>query len=97
MLEAILMYMANTASFVRLAAFALSHAMLCLVIFSLTEALGAAASFVILLLGNAVIIALEGLIVGIQSMRLEYYEFFNKFFSGEGTAYRPFDLKSEEP
>jgi len=29
-------------------------------------------------------------------MRLEYYEFFGKFFSGEGTAYKPFDLKSEE-
>jgi V/A-type H+-transporting ATPase subunit I len=38
------------------------------------------------------VIALEGLVAGIQSIRLEYYEFFGKFFRGEGTAFAPFKI-----
>ena len=43
--------------------------------------------------GNAVIVALEGLVVSIQAMRLEYYEFFSKFFRGGGKTYQPFGLE----
>jgi len=100
-LEALLNYTANTASFMRLAAYALSHAGLCLVIFTLGDVVmemgfGAVGSVVLIILGNVFVILLEGLVVAVQSMRLEYYEFFGKFFSGEGTAYKPFDLKSED-
>ncbi|KPL02965.1 MAG: hypothetical protein AMK75_02030 [Planctomycetes bacterium SM23_65] len=100
-LEAFLMYTANTASFVRLGAYALSHAGLCLVIFALGDAVSGAAggavwSILLVVVGNAVVIALEGLVVAVQTLRLEYYEFFNKFFSGEGRVYKPFDLQSEE-
>ena len=49
-----------------------------------------------IIVGNIIVIALEGLVVAIQTVRLEYYEFFGKFFSGEGKAYKPFDLESEE-
>jgi V/A-type H+-transporting ATPase subunit I len=101
-LEALLLYTANTASFMRLGAYALSHAGLCLVIFALGDAVASFAggvvwSMLLIVLGNAVIIALEGLVVAVQALRLQYYEFFNKFFSGEGKAYEPFNLKSEEP
>jgi len=41
-------------------------------------------------LGNAIIILLEGLVVSIQVVRLEYYEFFGKFFRGGGKRFRPF-------
>jgi V/A-type H+-transporting ATPase subunit I len=52
-------------------------------------------SYLILLAGNALVIGLEGLSAGIQSLRLNYYEFFSKYFSGTGKAYAPISLRSE--
>ena len=100
-LEALLMYTANTASFMRLAAYALAHAGLCGVIYMLSEVTaksgaGTLGSIALIVVGNVFVILLEGLVVAVQSMRLEYYEFFGKFMSGEGKAYKPFDLQSEE-
>ncbi len=99
--EAMMTYMANTFSFLRVAAFALSHAALCFTIFVLERLVhqlpgGPLWSVVVFALGTAVVIALEGLIVAIQIMRLEYYEFFSKFFHGEGTRYDPFRLDLDE-
>ena len=98
-LDTILVYLSNTLSFVRVAAFALSHAALCLAVFALADVLQSAEEgtglvrLLVLVLGNVFIIVLEGLIAAIQTMRLEYYEFFGKFFSGEGCGYNPFTLK----
>jgi V/A-type H+-transporting ATPase subunit I len=50
----------------------------------------------ILIFGNVLVIALEGLSSGIQSLRLNYYEFFTKFFTGKGIAYSPVSLRSSE-
>jgi V/A-type H+-transporting ATPase subunit I len=47
---------------------------------------------IVLIVGNIIIIGLEGLIVFIQSLRLEYYELFSKFYSGYGVEYRPIGL-----
>ncbi len=90
-------YLANTVSFVRVGAFALAHAALCVAVFTIERMVRSAPggplwSILVLVLGNALIIGLEGLVVSIQSMRLEYYEFLSKFFRGEGTAYQPFKL-----
>jgi len=87
-------YLTNTVSFIRVAAFALAHAGLFIAIFSLANIVkgargGIIYSAVILILGNILIIALEGLVVTIQTLRLEYYEFFSKFFTGEGREYKP--------
>ncbi|MFP4067561.1 MAG: V-type ATPase 116kDa subunit family protein, partial [Spirochaetaceae bacterium] len=49
-------------------------------------------SVLILVLGNALVIGLEGLSAAIQSLRLNYYEFFSKYFSGSGEVYRPISL-----
>ncbi len=89
----------NTATFIRLAAFALSHAGLFLATFSVADtvartSIGSVGAVVVIVLGNVVIICLEGLIVSIQSIRLEYYEFFSKFYSGGGEEYRPLRLAS---
>jgi V/A-type H+-transporting ATPase subunit I len=46
-------------------------------------------SLPIVALGNIGIIALEGLVVFIQSLRLHFYEFFSKFFQGGGKSYSP--------
>jgi V/A-type H+/Na+-transporting ATPase subunit I len=92
----------NTATFIRLAAFALSHAGLFLATFSVADAVakaggGSVGAAAVIALGNVVIIALEGLIVSIQSIRLEYYEFFSKFYSGGGEEYRPLRFASALP
>jgi len=50
-------------------------------------------SYLILVVGNLLVIALEGLTAGIQSLRLNYYEFFSKYFSGSGKAYEPISLR----
>jgi V/A-type H+-transporting ATPase subunit I len=97
--EAVMVYMANTFSFLRVAAFALSHAALCFTIFVLLRLVhdlpgGPVWSAVIFVLGTALVIGLEGLIVTVQVLRLEYYEFFTKFFGGGGLPYKPFRLGS---
>ena len=95
-LDTVVSGISNTATFIRLAAFALSHAGLFLATFSVADAVarsdgatGTIGAALVIIAGNVVIIALEGLIVAIQSVRLEYYEFFSKFYSGGGEEYRP--------
>lgn len=94
--EITLSLLANTLSFIRVGAFALSHAGLSIVTYTLAgmadPAVKSVAAIVIIVIGNIFIIGFEGLICGIQSMRLEYYEFFSKFFKGDGVAFSPFTL-----
>ncbi|NSW90894.1 MAG: V-type ATP synthase subunit I [Firmicutes bacterium] len=87
--DTILSYLSNTISFIRLSAFALNHAGLFMAIMILAGMTKGFGSIVEIVLGNILIIGLEGLIVGIQALRLEYYELFNRFFTGNGRAYKP--------
>ncbi len=96
-------YLSNTISFIRVAAFALAHAALFMAVFSIADLLargkgGGVLYWLTVALGNVVMILLEGLVVSIQVVRLEYYEFFSKFFRGGGEKFRPFDqeIGSEE-
>ncbi|MEG1642183.1 MAG: V-type ATPase 116kDa subunit family protein [Synergistaceae bacterium] len=87
-------FVSNTASFVRLAAFALNHVGLSMAVIMLSDMVhslpgGIVMKGLILILGNVIIVALEGLIVFIQTLRLEYYEFFGKFYKGGGKAFKP--------
>lgn len=96
-METVSSYLANTVSFARVGAFALAHAGLSLAVFELEKSVreapaGVLLSILVLVLGNLLILLLEGLIVFVQCMRLEYYEFFGKFFGGEGKRYNPFRL-----
>lgn len=90
LLESMLQILVNTLSFVRVGAFALAHAGLSLAVVGLTEApaslIGKA---IVLVLGNALIIVLEGLVVGIQTTRLVLFEFFVRFLRAEGRPFRP--------
>lgn len=96
--EGLLSYLANTISFVRLAAYALSHAALLAAAFMMAEqvrqlpAVGGVLGVLVIILGNLVAVALEGIVASIQALRLEYYEFFGKFFSGGGRPFTPFRL-----
>ena len=95
-IESVSYYISNSISFVRVAAFALSHTVLSLIVFKLSELLtissGSIPGIFILIIGNIIIILLEGLIVTIQVIRLEYYEFFSKFFTEIGKEFKPFIL-----
>jgi V/A-type H+/Na+-transporting ATPase subunit I len=96
LVESVLQLMLNTVSFVRVGAFALAHAGL-----SLTFTIMAAAvdshvlGLLIVLLGNLIVILLEGLVVSIQSTRLILFEFFIRFLRGTGRTFRP--LAAPEP
>lgn len=86
----------NTLSFMRVAAFSLNHVALALAVFTLAGGLGAAGHWIAIVLGNVVIMALEGAIVAIQAMRLMYYEGFSRFFNGDGTEFVPLRIVSGE-
>jgi V/A-type H+-transporting ATPase subunit I len=79
----------NTLSFARVGAFALAHAGLSTAVVALAEAGGGAVAVVVLMVGNLVIIVLEGLVVSVQTTRLVLFEFFIRFLRGEGRALRP--------
>jgi len=93
LMEISLGFLANTVSFIRIAAFGLVHAGLAMAIFSLSDSVGGVGSIFVIILGNIFIILLEGLVVSIQSVRLEFYEFFNRFFKEGQVSYKP--LRSE--
>ncbi|MBP7737722.1 MAG: hypothetical protein KA369_17195 [Spirochaetes bacterium] len=92
-------FLGNSISFIRAGAFALSHAGLSIAVYTLAAIAGplfSIASISIIVIGNIFIILLEGLVCGIQSMRLEYYEFFGKFFRGNGVEFKPFSTKRKQ-
>ncbi|WP_187146592.1 V-type ATP synthase subunit I [Nautilia profundicola] len=82
----------NTVSFVRTGAFALAHAALFLAVFTIAEMMDKTGYWITVILGNIFVIILEGVIVTIQTLRLEYYEFFKRFYEGGGYEYKPFEL-----
>lgn len=95
--EGVLTFLANTISFVRLAAYAMSHAALLLAFFLMADAVRdstATGGVLIVVAGNLLVIVLEGIIAAVQALRLEYYEFFGKFYAGTGRPFRPFVLWS---
>ena len=89
LIEVISSYMSNTVSFLRVGAFALSHAVLGYIINTMTALVGGVGGIFILIAGNLIVIVLEGMIVAIQVVRLQYYEFFSKFFNETGAEFQP--------
>ena len=93
-LETILGFLANTFSFLRVAAFGLAHAGLFMAVFAVADQVrqlpfGPFWVTFVHVAGNLVILVLEGLVVSIQAVRLEFYEIFSKFFRGGGVTYNP--------
>jgi len=86
LVELIIEYPANTISYMRLAAFAMAHEAFGLLAHELAGMIGLIPS---LLFSNLIVLVIEGFAVGIQSLRLLYYEFSTKFLRGGGTLYKP--------
>ncbi len=96
--EVVISMFSNTLSFVRVGAFAVAHGGLSQAIFILAELGGGhgIGYWITIVIGNVFIVGFEGLIVGIQTMRLSYYEFFSKFFKGGGLRFEPLSLNSSQ-
>ncbi|MDY0024222.1 MAG: V-type ATPase 116kDa subunit family protein [Candidatus Izemoplasmatales bacterium] len=87
--EVVLSYITNTMSFLRVGGFVLSHAGMMLVVFTLMEMMdGVFGQGLTFVLGNLFVMGLEGLIVGIQVLRLEFYEMFSRYFEGNGIPFK---------
>ena len=84
--EVVLSYMTNTISFLRIGAFAIVHVGMMMVVAVLSEG-GGVGGAIVNILGNILVMGLEGLIVGIQVLRLEYYEMFSRYFDGQGREF----------
>jgi len=94
---------ANTVSFVRLAAFGMTHAALAAVVWAGTVAwwgkgpLSTAGAVLVLVVGTVLTFGLEALVAGVQALRLEYYELFSRVFQAEGRPFRPWHVPLATP
>lgn len=96
-LETVIGFISNTLSFIRIGAFAINHAALFMAFEILGKLIGGGSllsvgGVIMFILGNVMIIGLEGLIVFIQGLRLQFYEFFGKYYEGEGIEFKPVKL-----
>ena len=94
MFETLLSYFSNTISFIRIGAFAVSHAAIMEVVLQLAGAESGNPNWLGVIFGNLFVCGFEGLIVGIQVLRLEYYEMFSRFYKGSGHAFDPYTKKN---
>ena len=83
--ETMLSYVSNTVSFLRVGAFAISHAGMMMVVYLLSGS----DNIVGLVFGNLLVTGLETVLVCIQVMRLQFYEMFGRFYESGGVKYSP--------
>ena len=95
LIDVLLTFVTNSMSYLRVGGFVLSHAGMMLVVMTLVEMTGHA-GFAVLIFGNIFVMVLEGLIVGIQTLRLEYYEMFSRYYDAGGTQFNVLSAESAE-
>jgi V/A-type H+-transporting ATPase subunit I len=93
--EFMLGYATNTLSFVRIGGFVFSHAGMMSVVMLLAHGASKGVSPIVIVLGNIFVIGMEGLIVAIQVLRLEFYEIFSRFYDADGRAFAPINIDYE--
>ncbi|MFI3141315.1 MAG: V-type ATPase 116kDa subunit family protein [Clostridia bacterium] len=92
-IEYLLSYFSNTLSYLRIGAYVIVHASMMMAVFTLAGDTSTVGGMIVVVLGNIFVICLEGLLTGIQGLRLEFYEMFSRFYEGEGKAFEPAQLK----
>ena len=98
MFEVVLSFISNTMSFLRVGGFVLVHAGMMSVVFTLAQMVNSGgASIFIIIFGNLFVMAMEGLIVGIQVLRLEFYEMFSRFYGANGDLFQPAKMLYNSP
>ena len=93
--EILLSYVSNTMSFLRVAAFVLVHAGMMMAVFAIGNMFHAFGFTVAVIIGNALVMVMEALLVAIQVMRLEFYEMFSRYYNGDGRSFRPLSLAAD--
>jgi V/A-type H+/Na+-transporting ATPase subunit I len=96
-LETVIGYLSNTLSFLRVAAFSINHVALMIAVLTLAGMMGAVGHVLMVIFGNIFVIVLEGVIVTIQVMRLQYFEGFSRYFSADGREFAPLRLRRRAP
>ena len=96
--EAAISFLSNTMSYLRVGGFVLSHAGFMLVVSQLAgtangDAQVTVKTVIVYIVGNLIVMGIEGLLVGIQVLRLEFYEIFSRFYDGGGTDFKPVEIK----
>jgi V/A-type H+-transporting ATPase subunit I len=80
----------NTLSFVRVGAFALAHAAISSAIpLVAASAPGRPAFWALFVIGHGLAVALEALVVFVQTTRLVFFEFFTRFLRAQARPFRP--------
>lgn len=92
MFDVLLSYITNTMSFLRVGGFIISHAGMMMVVLTLAEMVGNGGNIFVMIFGNAFVMCLEGFIVGIQALRLEFYEMFGRYYEGQGKPFVPLKM-----
>ena len=92
-IEYILTYFSNTVSFLRVGAFVLVHAGMMMVFASLAGSEYSVGGIISMIFGNILVICLEGLLTGIQVLRLEFYEMFSRFYEGDGKPFKSVGMR----
>jgi V/A-type H+-transporting ATPase subunit I len=88
--------LSNTISYARILALLMAHWALLLVTYTIsdmvfpTPVFGAVLGALIIVGGNIFVMAFEGLIVFIHTLRLHFYEWFSRFYQGTGVKFSPF-------
>lgn len=95
LIDVLLTFVTNSMSYLRVGGFVLSHAGMMLVVMTLVEMTGKA-GVAVLTFGNIFVMVLEGLIVGIQTLRLEYYEMFSRYYDAGGVQFNALSAKVAE-
>lgn len=90
--EMVIGFLTGSLSFLRVAAFSINHVALSLAVFTLAGMSEGYGHWIMLVFGNLFIIILEGVIVGIQVLRLEYFEGFSRYFYADGRPFVPLRL-----
>ena len=95
MFDALLSFASNTMSFLRVGGFTLAHAGMMTMVFTLAEMTPNVFFYaLVVIIGNAAVMGLEGLFVAIQVLRLEFYEMFSRFFEADGEPFSPLRIRS---
>jgi Archaeal/vacuolar-type H+-ATPase subunit I len=87
--EFLLSYVSNTMSFVRIGGFIMSHAGMMLVVMTIAKMFGPVGNTIVMIVGNLFVIGMEGFMIGIQVLRLQFYEMFSRYYDGAGKSFRP--------
>ncbi len=97
MFEIMLSYVTNTMSFLRVGAYVLVHAGMMMGFLAIAEVMpgGIVGYTIMAVIGNAFVTIVEALLVGIQVLRLNFYELFSRFFQGQGRPYSPVKVSVE--